>query len=153
MNPFRSTSVLFLTTLLLAGLGAAVMALVAPSAVPLAPAAEVAAVASAAAPVPVAVQAPRAPDAAAPARAVASTEGLRYPDGSLRAGLNGVTERLEPSFTDCLPFAPIVGVERDYHGLDWYVHANGARSTSFRDGRGFPFALAYMPGPQRPSVD
>lgn len=153
MNPFRSMSLLCLSTLLLAGLGAAAICLAAPSGAPLAPAAEVAAVASAAAPVPVPVQAPLAPDAAPPARAAASTEGLRYPDGSVRAGLNGVTDRLEPSFTECMPFAPIVGVERDYHGLDWYVHANGARSTSFRDGRGLPFALAYMPGPQRPSVD
>lgn len=153
MNPFRSTPVLFLSTLVLSGLGVVAIAFAAPSGVPLAPTAEVVAVASAAAPAPVAVQAPPAPDAAPQAHAVASTEGLRYPDGSVRAGLNGVTDRLEPSFTDCLPFAPIVGVERDYHGLDWYVHANGARSTSFRDGRGLPFALAYMPGPQRPSVD
>lgn len=87
------------------------------------------------------------PPVTAPARE------LRFPDGTTRPTLNGVADSLAPSFTDCVPFAPIVGTERDYHGIDWYVHANGVRSTSFRDGRGLPFACAYAPGMPRPVID
>lgn len=109
----------------------------------------VAAAASEAAPMPAAST---ATNAATPP-ATDPVHELRFPDGSSRPALNGVTDSLTPSFTGCVPYAPIVGTERDYHGLDWYVHANGVRSTSFRDARGLPFACAYAPGAARPVID
>ena len=29
-----------------------------------------------------------------------------------------------------LPYSPIIGRERDAHGLDWYVHADGSKSIT-----------------------
>lgn len=125
------------------------VALAAHDALP-APPADRVTTAVAGAPVPATVQPPVGAVAAPAATAAAE---LRYPDGSVRPALNGVGATLAPSFTVCVPFAPIVGVERDRHGLQWYVHDNGARSTSFLDARGLPFAAAYLPGEPRPLVD
>lgn len=78
----------------------------------------------------------------APQAAAAAT--LLYPDGVAWPAHNGVTTSLVPSFTENVPFAPITGTEVGSHGLTWYVHANGTRSTSFLDGNGEPAAMAYM---------
>lgn len=66
------------------------------------------------------------PEAPKPAAEVAH---VKFPDGSTWPTLNGVTTDLVmPSGT--LPFTRIVGTEDGPNGWKWYVHENGARSTT-----------------------
>jgi len=54
-----------------------------------------------------------------------------YPDGSRWPALNGVTEPPRLAWHHGRPFAPVTGRERGRDGRDWYVHADGSRSTTW----------------------
>jgi hypothetical protein len=79
--------------------------------------------------------APRRGDEPAAAPASTATEGgsreLLLPDGSKALTLNGATDA-DPlaTFWGPFPWSPIVGVERNDQGLDWYKHADGSYSTT-----------------------
>ena len=71
-----------------------------------------------------------APPAADPGPAVA-VDQLALPDGTSVPALNGA--RGAPplqQFWGQRPWSPIVRVERSDLGIDWYVHADGTRSTT-----------------------
>ncbi|MBK8096176.1 MAG: hypothetical protein IPK26_03670 [Planctomycetes bacterium] len=70
---------------------------------------------------------------------------IEYPDGSLLPPLNGVAVAPPMSFTPSSPFTPVVARVRDAAGVEWYRHENGARSTTFVDGRGVSLAMIVMP--------
>jgi hypothetical protein len=56
---------------------------------------------------------------------------LALPDGTFIACLNGATGA--PPLKDywgSRPWSPIVGLERSDLGVDWYVHADGTRTTT-----------------------
>ena len=89
--------------------------------------------------------APRAVTAAAPApRAVpvaaeAATKApecvdvaatWRLPDGSFVAPLNGAIDPAPLAWPPNVPWSPIVGRELGAAGVEWYVHADGSRSTT-----------------------
>jgi hypothetical protein len=86
-----------------------------------------------------AADAPSAPEAVATAGAVMppaaadrpAPAGLLLPDGTSVPALNGAVA--PPPLARALgnrAFAPIVGIERSTAGIDWYVHADGVRSTT-----------------------
>jgi hypothetical protein len=56
---------------------------------------------------------------------------LLLPDGSTVPTLNGALDA-EPlaTFWGPFPWSPIVGVERNDQGIDWYKHADGSYSTT-----------------------
>ena len=51
------------------------------------------------------------------------------PDGTQVPMLNGVTELAANPWPGDVPYSPIVGKETDPSGQDWYVHADGTKST------------------------
>lgn len=57
---------------------------------------------------------------------------MLLPDGSRVATLNGATDvrPMQEVWPKGRPWSPIVGVERSDVGVDWYVHADGCRSTT-----------------------
>jgi hypothetical protein len=54
------------------------------------------------------------------------------PDGSRIATLNGARSPrpLQEAWPRGVPWSPIVGFERSPAGVDWYVHADGSKSTT-----------------------
>ncbi len=79
---------------------------------------------------------------------------IAYPDGTRLPPLNGAKKAPEMSFHRLLPYTPIVRKEFDRAtGLEWYIHANGARSTTrvMKDGR--VVAEVDMPTTSQPVVD
>ena len=80
------------------------------------------------------VETPPAPaPAVAPATApavppTAPARRLRMPDGTEVEPLNGVKAPAAIVWGD-QPYSPIVGTERG-NGIDWYVHADGTRTTT-----------------------
>lgn len=56
---------------------------------------------------------------------------IRFPDGSLLPGLNGVARASHVPWRTGETFAAVVGTETGRDGRQWYVHRDGARSTSF----------------------
>jgi hypothetical protein len=66
----------------------------------------------------------------APQPAAAQPKMLRFPDGSLREPLNGVTDPKPVDWPAQIPYAPVVGRMRDAQGLEWYRHADGSRTTT-----------------------
>ena len=65
--------------------------------------------------------------AAAPVAGKAGS--MRFPDGSTRPALNGVTEALEIPWPSGRPWSPVV--EQVHHnGVDWLRHADGSFSTT-----------------------
>ncbi|MFN6193165.1 MAG: hypothetical protein ACK5BN_05010 [Planctomycetota bacterium] len=72
-------------------------------------------------------------NAAAPTTAPTSagSRDLLLPDGSTVPALNGAVDA-EPlaTFWGPFPWSPIVGVERNDQGVDWYKHADGSYSTT-----------------------
>lgn len=72
-----------------------------------------------------------APAANGPAPAAAPSRELLLPDGTTMPTLNGATDA-EPlaTYWGPFPWSPIVGVERNDQGLDWYRHADGSYSTT-----------------------
>jgi len=91
------------------------------------------------------------PPAAAPVErpdAPSETNKLRLPDGSEVEPLNGVTTPAAMTWGKG-PYSPIVGTEHG-NGLDWYVHADGTRTTTLEVwrpelGRPDPVTLVYRP--------
>jgi hypothetical protein len=75
-------------------------------------------------------EAPPAATAAARGSTVPSRD-LLLPDGTTMPTLNGATDA-EPlaTYWGPFPWSPIVGVERNDQGLDWYRHADGSYSTT-----------------------
>ncbi|MFO1078123.1 MAG: hypothetical protein U1E73_10425 [Planctomycetota bacterium] len=66
----------------------------------------------------------------APVTATAA-DRLDLPDGTSVALLNGTTGALTlASFWGARAWSPIVRIERTDAGVDWYVHADGTRSTT-----------------------
>ncbi|HEX6813475.1 MAG TPA: hypothetical protein VF384_17785 [Planctomycetota bacterium] len=61
---------------------------------------------------------------------VAAADCITYPDGSLLPPLNGVKKAPPMVFHRRVPFSKVTGKERDRNGVEWYVHENGARSTT-----------------------
>ena len=52
------------------------------------------------------------------------------PDGTRLAALNRVTGVTSIEWPADRPFSPVVGTEASPTGLQWYVHADGTRSTT-----------------------
>jgi hypothetical protein len=75
---------------------------------------------------------PCAPAAPLPAAASAHQCELLLPDGSSVPALNGAegAPPLQRFWERDRPWSPIVGTERSDAGVDWYVHADGSRSTT-----------------------
>lgn len=77
-----------------------------------------------------------APSAAAPApttpTATAPAPLWLLPDGTKVAMLNGATDAppLAEYWGSSVPWSPIVGIERNDQGVDWYRHQNGSYSTT-----------------------
>jgi hypothetical protein len=94
-----------------------------------APALPAAATTNATAPVreaaPVAPPTPVSPPAA-------GGETWLLPDGTRVPALNGATgaKPLSEAWPRDVPYSPIVRTERTSAGVDWYVHADGSRSTT-----------------------
>lgn len=57
---------------------------------------------------------------------------LELPDGSFVPTLNGATNvaPLAKFWGSQVPWSPIVGIERNDQGIDWYRHENGSYSTT-----------------------
>ena len=55
---------------------------------------------------------------------------VRLPNGEWIAGLNGVIECGPLGWPNDRPYSPIIQVERAANGQDWWVHADGTKSTS-----------------------
>jgi|SRR5712671_638787 len=86
-----------------------------------------------------------------PRPATDSIEGfISYPDGTHFPPLNGVTVAPRVVFHRLVPFSKVVGKERDPAGREWYVHENGARSTTYLDGRGVPVGDVRMATESKP---
>lgn len=103
-----------------------------------------------------AVASPMVADARAGAAAttppVAGKPGtMRFPDGSTRPALNGVTEVLEIPWPSDRPWSPVV--EQVHHNnVDWFRHADGSFSTTIVrkeevSGRMVQMPLCYTPAP------
>ena len=73
----------------------------------------------------------RVAESPTPAPDPARRDLLELPDGSFVPCLNGATNAapLRKGWDPRLPYSPIVRVERDA-GIDWYVHADGTKSTT-----------------------
>jgi hypothetical protein len=72
------------------------------------------------------------------AGAAAHRRELQLPDGSYVPALNGAegAPPLQLFWEAGRPWSPIVGVARSDAGVDWYVHADGSRSTTEMKWRG-----------------
>lgn len=64
--------------------------------------------------------------------AIPEGQTLLLPDGTRVRTLNGATNPspLRDAWPANLPWSPIVRVERSDVGVDWFVHADGTRSTT-----------------------
>jgi hypothetical protein len=98
--------------------------------------------------------------AAADPTAIPSTPNrdLLLPDGTTVPTLNDAVDA-EPlaTYWGPFPWSPIVGVERNDQGLDWYRHADGSYSTTqmvWRQDLGRHAAMTRVahPGPTPPAV-
>lgn len=76
---------------------------------------------------------------------------MRFPDGSTRPALNGVTEQLEIPWPSDRPWSPIA--EQVHHnGVDWFRHVDGSFSTTIVrteevSGRSVQMPLCFTPAP------
>ncbi len=101
----------------------------------------------------------RAPAAPTPqSRPAAPSRDLLLPDGTTVPTLNGAVDA-EPlaTYWGPFPWSPIVGVERNDQGLDWYRHADGSYSTTqmvWRQDLGRDAAMTRVahPGAAPPAV-
>lgn len=75
---------------------------------------------------------------------------IAYPDGTRLPPLNGVKKAPPINFHRLLPYTKVIGIERDARGIEWYVHENEARSTTYLDGRGVPVCDVAMEAPVMP---
>lgn len=88
---------------------------------------------------------------------IAQEDCILYPDGTRLPPLNGVTKAPAVSFHRWAPFTKVLRKERDPRsGLEWYVHENGARSTTrwmLRNGVQEAVGEVELPAAPRPLVD
>ena len=78
---------------------------------------------------------------------------LGLEQGDRVATLNGVKEPIELIWPDGLAYSPITGTQTDPDGLQWYVHADGSRSTTqmvWRSDLGRKVAMAVVANPKEP---
>lgn len=68
-------------------------------------------------------------NAVAAPQAPAGTGSVKFPDGSVRSALNGVTEALEIPWPAGHPWSPIVETVA-HNGCDWFRHADGSFTTT-----------------------
>ncbi len=80
----------------------------------------------------IAAAATAAPVANGPAPKADRSRQLELPDGTFVAALNGARDPapLHEFWGSQIPWSPIVGVEQNEHGVDWYRHENGSYSTT-----------------------
>ncbi len=78
---------------------------------------------------------------------------ISFPDGTAYPPLNGVTKAPPVVWHKMLPFSKVLRIERDRQGRDWYVHENGARSTTYLDQRGVAVSDIAMDKPTMPILD
>jgi hypothetical protein len=93
---------------------------------------------------------PAAKQAAAPVANASPAGGLvRYPDGSSKPALNKVAEEVKLNW-GVGAFTPVVSVEDGPGGWQWYVHQNGARSTTAMvTMNGVPQAMGFVAEPHQ----
>src|SRR5262245_40423854 len=97
---------------------------------------------------------PPAPQPApAAAKAGDHPDWIAFPDGSALPPLNGVAKAPKLTWHRLLPYTKVVGKERDAQGREWYVHENGARSTTYIDARGQAVGELSMPSATKPILD
>lgn len=83
---------------------------------------------------------------------VAGKQGtMRFPDGSTRPALNGVTEVLEIPWPSDRPWSPVVE-QVQHNDVDWFRHADGSFSTTIVrkeevSGRMVQMPLCFTPAP------
>lgn len=75
---------------------------------------------------------------------------VAFPDHTWYPPLNGCARAPAIVFHQFAPFAAVVGIRRDAQGRDWYLHANGVRSTMYRDARGEIVGLVSKDMPTQP---
>lgn len=78
---------------------------------------------------------------------------FKLPNGEFVASLNGVRDAPEMLWPKDIPYSPIVGRERDTHGQEWYVHADGSKSTNrmvFRSDLGRMDPITTVANPTAP---
>lgn len=75
---------------------------------------------------------PACPAARAAPAEVADELTLLLPDGARVPALNGARspQAMREVWPVSVPWSPITGVEHSPAGIDWYVHADGSRSTT-----------------------
>ncbi len=74
---------------------------------------------------------------------------VRYPDGSSKPALNKVAEEVKLNW-GVGAFTPVVSVEDGPGGWQWYVHQNGARSTTAMvTMNGVPQAMGFVAEPHQ----
>ena len=75
---------------------------------------------------------------------------VKLPDGTFAPALNGVRNAPAMAWPEGVLFAPIIGKEKTPQGQEWYMHADGAKSTTtvvFRQdlGRHDPMTQVAIP--------
>ena len=91
------------------------------------------------------------PGDAQPVAATGNQGSIRFPDGSSRPALNGVTQALEIPWPSGVPFAPVVE-QLHHNGADWYRHADGTFTTTIVrtetvSGKQLQIPLCFTPRP------
>lgn len=81
------------------------------------------------------------------------SRSIRMPDGKYLPALNGVLNPPALGWPKDRPYSPVVGTERDTRGNDWYLHADGSKSTMNmidmnRGGRVVREAVTQVANPQ-----
>ena len=81
------------------------------------------------------------------------SRSIRMPDGKYLPALNGVLNPPALTWPTGRPYSPVVGTERDTRGDEWYVHADGSKSTMTmiqmnRQGRMSDEPVSYVATPQ-----
>ena len=83
---------------------------------------------------------------------IAGKQGtMRFPDGSTRPALNGVTEVLEIPWPSDRPWSPVAD-QVHHNGVDWFRHVDGSFSTTIVrkeevSGRTVQMPLCFTPAP------
>ncbi len=79
---------------------------------------------------------------------------VKLPDGTFAPALNGVRNAPAMAWPEDVPFAPIVGKEKTHGGVEWYVHADGSKSTTtkiFRKDLGRDDPITQVATPRKQS--
>ncbi|MCA8976371.1 MAG: hypothetical protein KDC98_16750, partial [Planctomycetes bacterium] len=102
------------------------------------------------APAPAAVEVPLQTPAEA---GIPEEDCILYPDGTRLPPLNGVEKAPRVAFHRRIPFTRVVGRHRGADGVEWYVHENGAMSTTrFQVRNGVREAVGEVTMPVTPST-